>query len=155
MKRLQEESPIDLKAEHRVEVLVSLLQSNRQEIREWQKSLFDASLWFNAGILGITAFIHGLNDKPNALLVIVGIGMACLCGFYFIFSHVAKRAIEMSGHDLLKIQRALRLQETGYYLGGEPIYPDTAKWLPQNYINWLRALNLTVCTLAVLSFAKL
>jgi hypothetical protein len=155
MNQSQNKFQIDLKPENRIEVLVGLLQTNREEIREWQKALFEASFWFNAGILGITAFVHNLNEKTNLLLLIVGVGISCLSGFYLIFSHVAKKAIELSGIDLLKIQQALRLNEKDYYLNGDSIYPNTNKWLPQNYIIGLRLLNLVISVLAIFSLIKI
>ena len=144
-------SAIDAKPEDKIKVVLALLQINREEIREWQKSLFEASLWFNAGILALAAFVHGRPARSTLLAVIVGLGISCLGGFYIIFSGVARRAIEMSGKDLLKFQRALRLDEHDYYLVGDAIYPQTGTWLPQKHVNWLRALNIAVCILAILS----
>lgn len=144
-------SAIDVKPEDRLKVLLALLQINRQEIREWQKSLFEVSLWFNAGILGLAAFVHGRDNRSMFLIVLVGLGIGCLGGFYIIFSGVARRAIEISGNDLIKFQRALRLDEQDYYLLGDAIYRDMRTWLPQDHVNSLRALNVTVCILAILS----
>src|SRR6266480_4141219 len=105
---LSEDNPrINIENEQRIEILLALLQTNRQEIREWQKSLFDASLWFNGGILAITAFVHNLSKPDHVLTSLVSLGIGCFCAFYLIFSRVARNAVELSGEDLLKIQRAL------------------------------------------------
>jgi hypothetical protein len=83
-------------------------------------------------------------------LVLVALGIGYLCGFYFIFSGVARSAILLSGRDLLKLQKALGLHERGRYVKGESIYPETGDWLPQKYVASLRALNVVICLLAIL-----
>jgi hypothetical protein len=85
------------------------------------------------------------------LRLTVALGVACLGVFHHVFTGVARKAIELSGSDLLKIQGALRLDETGYYRVGEAIYSSTGKWLPQTYVHLLRALNLVICVLAMVS----
>lgn len=143
---------VALDDKQRIEVLLRLIQINRQEIREWQQALFTASLWFNGAIVALAAFVLRSDTRPRPeIVLLISLGIVCLGAFYFVFSGVARSAVELSGTDLLKLQVALRLHESDHYLAGEPIYDQTGTWLPQSHVVWLRLLNLAVCLLAVLS----
>jgi hypothetical protein len=127
----------------KADVLMSLLQRNREEITFWQNSLFTASFWFNAGTLALVAFAFEKAREPS-LAIFVGAGIFGLAIFYSIFASVAKSAIEHTGGDLVRIQDALLLTGIGEYFKDTWVYTPGHDWLPQAYIRWLRLLNLII-----------
>ena len=136
-------SSLDLDPSTRAAVMMALLGKNRDEITFWQGQLLTASFWFNGAILGGAAFaLRGPMPADASPLLAVGILLFML--FYIVFALLAKKAIEHTGRDLLKIQSALRLTGAGEYLAEGAIYASGDRWLPQRYIWLLIALNVTL-----------
>ena len=86
----------------KAQVLLSILQKNRDEITFWQNSLFTASFWFNTGILALVAFAFERSSNP-ALAYFVAFGILLLAVFHNLFASVAKSAIEQTGLDLVRM----------------------------------------------------
>jgi hypothetical protein len=143
-------SALDPSGVEKVQILVAILQQNREEVRFWQERLFAASFWFNATTLGVVAFV--LKEPATATLqAMAAFGCVCLSAFHFIIAVIAKKAIETTGSDLVRIQSALLLTRNDSYMQGGRVYQDSGKWLPQYYIWWLVGLNVLLCVVSVIA----
>jgi len=142
------ESISSIDAEKKADVMLALLNANREEIRHWQNLLMSASFWFNGGIIGLITFFHGLSGRTMILNAFFGVSILCLGASYQVLASVAGQAIDMSGKDLLKFQKALLLSDAGAYLTGQYVYQPSETWLPQPFVKWLRILNFILCILA-------
>ena len=152
MHETNSKSALILDAAKKADVLVSLLEKNREEITFWQNSLFIASFWFNAGILALVAFAFEKSVAPT-LATFIGAGILSLAVFYNLFASVARSAIEHTGLDLVRIQSALLLTDVGEYLQGTWVYSPGDRWLPQTFVRWLRLLNLVISASGILVLA--
>jgi hypothetical protein len=155
MERKVPQSVLDLKDEKRAEVLITLLQEDREEIRFWQERLFTTSFWINAAILGLVAFLFQLDNRPPSILkddnwphsvrLAIALGCICLTIFHCVITRFAKKCIETNGKDLLLIQGGLLLTKQDYYIREQSIYEDEGRGLPQKYTWLLIVLNILLC----------
>ncbi len=100
----------------KVEVMKTLLEENREEIRFYQDKLFTMSFTFSAALLGIVAFALKKTTQSSLLRRVLAAGCFALCFFYLLFVHFADTAILVNDKDLIGIQYALDLSQTNAYL---------------------------------------
>jgi hypothetical protein len=108
-------------------ILNILLAQNREEVRFWQGVLFNVSLVFIAGILGIVSLALKATALSEGLRWIYAIGVVFLCAFYLTFVDVAENAIALNHRDLTAVEIALKLATPGAYIQDEIIYDHTEK----------------------------
>jgi hypothetical protein len=100
-------------------VLIKLLEQNREEIRFWQNHLFTISFLFSAAVLGIVAFALQTTSNTRLIRYVCAAGCFILCIFYLFFVRFADNAISLNDHDMIGIQYALKLSTPGEYLQGK------------------------------------
>lgn len=148
-------SALDPGGMEKIQILLTLLQQNREEVRFWQERLFAASFWFNATTLGVVAFVlkepSVSTPRIATLQGVAAFGCICLSAFHFIIAVISRKAIETTGGDLVRIQSALLLTRGDAYFQGGRVYEDSGKWLPQYYIWWLVGLNVLLCIVSVVA----
>jgi hypothetical protein len=145
----------EVKDEKWTEVLIKLLEQDREEIRFWQAHLFTITLGFDAAILAIVSFALQTKRFTDVHRVVFIGGCIFLCASYLLFLRFVDGAIAVNDYDLIGIQFGLRLSEAGRYLEGQPIYKEGPS--PGQSHIWKLALfdlALVVLSVAVLAFWK-
>ena len=105
-----------------LDVLKTLLAQNRDEVRFWQGVLFNVSMVFTGGVLGIVSLALKTKALSELLRWVYAIAIVFLCTFYLIFVKVAENAIALNHRDLTGIEIGLKLAKEGAYLQGQPFY---------------------------------
>jgi len=110
-----------------LDVLTALLGQNREEVRFWQGVLFQVSLAYIAGILGIVSLGLKMEAASEWLRWTYAIAIVFLVAFYLIFVKVAENAIALNHKDLTGIEIALKLSKKGAFIDNEIIYDHNKK----------------------------
>lgn len=141
----------------KVEVLKTLLEQDREEIRFYQDKLFTVSFAFSAALLGMVAFALKTTGPDSLLRRFFAASCFIFCIFYLLFAQFANNAIVQNNQDLAGIQYALDLSQPNAYLAhGQVIYglrdPKSAE---NKHIYWLAIFNimLAVASAVVLKYA--
>jgi hypothetical protein len=108
--------------EANVYVLTAILVQNREEVRFWQGVLFNISLAFIGGVLGILSLALKTRVLSDWLRWTYTIAVVFLCAFYLIFVKVAENAIALNHRDLFGVEIALKLSKESEYIQGQAFY---------------------------------
>lgn len=119
----------------KVEVMKTLFQQNREEIRFYQDKLFTLSFTFSAALLGIVAFALKNPGQSSPLRRVLVVSCFMLCIFYLLFVRFADTAILVNDKDLIGIQYALDLSQTNAYLTNDPVVFTNGQIICQPFTN--------------------
>jgi len=135
------------------QVLTTLLTQNREEVRFWQNILFNVSLAFIAGILGIVSLALKVTPLSEGLQCIYAAAVVFLCGLYLTFVSVGESAIALNHHDLTAVEIALNLATKGAYIQEETIYDHSeynqTKRRGETFVQWLVLGSISLGVLSV------
>lgn len=129
---LKEMSPSD-----RANVLMKLLEQNREEVRFVQGLLFTTSFWFTVGIFGIVSFNLGIKGYHPFMRGASVAGCLLLCGFYFVFADFAEGAMVTSHDDMVGMQYGLELSKPNSYLLNDQVIYHAGDFGSESHIKAL------------------
>jgi len=152
-------SVVEVNDADKKDVLLALLEQDREEIRFWHEKMFQASFALDTAMVAVSAFALQEAGKPDKdmLSLAACAGVIMFAVFHQIVGKMASTSICINGRDVEFIQAALRLSDPGEYVENKAVYAWVGKeWKPEQALFiWLHRLNVFLAAglIAILLFS--
>ncbi|MCX6112781.1 MAG: hypothetical protein NTY22_05810 [Proteobacteria bacterium] len=148
---MQEKPILNFNSSEKKDVLLKLLEIDREETRFWQRNFFIISygvLLFYVLLIQFACGIDGVRHLPENMLIFLSLVILVVMGFYVVITLYAKNIIKMNHFDLIKIQKALLLHTNNTYLDNDSIYKGE-KTMSESYLGLLLVINVFLGFVAI------
>jgi len=141
-------SKLNIDDDHKVNVIVSIMNSVREQIGQWHSRSYAVASWSIALLLGIVAYWVKENPGHKEIFVTA---MFLFTVMGQIYLHVSQDAIKKNGRVLVKCESVLRLNEEDTYLGNGKFFEPspTGEWVIPIELKALRWFHLVVGVIAI------
>jgi FtsH-binding integral membrane protein len=119
-----------MKEPAKLDVLLAVYQSQRQEALQHRQNMFNAFSLTVAGFMVILAGVVSTSSLSCVLRWVVGLAVVVICLVVILFIRQQRRKTREGMSILLPIERELRLFERGEYLQDRSVLPSDFSTLP-------------------------
>ena len=146
------ENNITLTDDKRADVLISVMNSIRQNILSWTERSYKVTSWSVGILLSVLSFWILYGD-PNSLKTrfIIALGLFIFGSFTQLYLLSALRAFRGNGDALIKCEAALKLCNAGFYSKDKPFFGYSGQWLSSKSLTVLRLFHVSVLIVTFLS----
>ena len=150
---VENRSDISIDDNHKVEVILSVMNSARKHVIEWHNRAYTSTTWSISIMVGVGVFCIKQDDLVDFkwIFFVISILSFLVLGQNYLSN--IKNALEGNGRVITKCEDALRLNEEKFYLKSGKIFEPSefGEWVHPEDVDTLIRLHLLVGILVILS----
>ena len=142
-------SALEINNERKVDVVVSVMNSVREQIGQWHSRSYSVATWSIAILLGIVAYWIKSGNAVDQLFFVAG--MFLFTGMGQIYLYFSQDAIKKNGQVLVKCEAVLRLTEHDTYVQNDKFFATspTGEWVIPVEMKALRWFHLVIGVISI------